>query len=75
MLRLHSSGVASGRRKEHTTGCPFPDKDKLTRKEATERANGMTARGKQVFAYRCPSGGHSHVGSRPPTIARLHWRH
>jgi hypothetical protein len=47
--------------------CPFPDKEQLSRAEATRVArvlNRNPARGK-VYAYRCPSGEHSHVGRRP----------
>jgi len=50
--------------------CPFPAKDQLSRAEATRRAAALNGRrwdGRAVVAYRCPAGGHSHVGHRPVT--------
>jgi hypothetical protein len=54
-----------------TRRCPFPDKDQLTKAAARSRALHLNRRafdGARVKAYRCPAGGHFHVGHpvRPP---------
>ncbi|TKJ25234.1 hypothetical protein A6V29_04220 [Blastococcus sp. CCUG 61487] len=48
--------------------CPFPEKDKLSKIEAQDRARQLNRRrydGRAVLAYRCPAGGHHHVGHPP----------
>lgn len=48
--------------------CVFPEKDQLSKAEAKARAATLNRRafdGRPVFAYRCPAGGHHHVGHRP----------
>ena len=50
--------------------CPFPDKDRLTKAQANERAlqlNLARFDGSPVRPYRCRSGGHHHhVGHYVP---------
>lgn len=43
--------------------CRFPDKDRLTEQEARGRAAKLRrTQAAWVNAYRCPAGGHWHVG-------------
>lgn len=45
--------------------CPFPAKEQLTKDGARRRAitlNRCAYDGRRVHAYRCPAGGHHHVG-------------
>lgn len=47
--------------------CPFPEKDQLTKAESKARAKNLNRHaydGRRVQAYRCPVGGHHHVGHR-----------
>lgn len=45
--------------------CPTPGKKRYSRAEATQTANALNQPGREkVFAYRCPTGDHSHVGRR-----------
>lgn len=59
----------SGRsRRKRATECPFPQKDQLTKAGAADRARQLNARrydGRAVKPYRCPAGGHHHVGHLP----------
>ena len=57
--------------------CPFPRKQKLTKARALAQVAGMNRHRKLpggLHAYRCPAGGHWHVGHpRPPARKRRQW--
>ena len=48
------------------TRCPFPEKEQLTKPEAIARAAVLSRKpgARRVEYYRCPGGGHHHVGHR-----------
>lgn len=48
------------------TRCPFPDKEKLTKREAILRAAALNRRpgARHLTYYACPGGGHHHVGHK-----------
>ncbi|WP_139246024.1 hypothetical protein [Geodermatophilus amargosae] len=56
--------------------CPFPEKERLMKEAARARAmtlNRCAYDGRTVHAYRCPAGGHHHVGHRRPRGRRRRW--
>jgi hypothetical protein len=56
--------------------CPFPEKEPLTKVAATNRARSLNWHafdGRRVQAYRCPGGGHHHVGHYRPSKGRKRW--
>jgi hypothetical protein len=56
--------------------CPFPEKEQLTKEAAQRRAAALNRRaydGRRVYAYRCPAGGHHHVGHPPTSGRRKRW--
>lgn len=46
--------------------CSFPDKEQLTHAEAKARALALSRKpgARRLESYRCPAGGHYHVGHR-----------
>jgi hypothetical protein len=54
--------------------CKFPEKDQLTQREAQARRDAFRRdpRNGYVQAYRCPAGGHYHVG-HPRGRKRKKW--
>jgi hypothetical protein len=46
--------------------CSFPEKEQLTHAEAKARARFLSSRpgATRIQSYRCPAGGHYHVGHR-----------
>jgi hypothetical protein len=57
--------------------CAFPGKDQFTHAEAKRRVdelNRFAFDGRPVHAYRCPSGGHWHVGHWRPAAQRARRR-
>jgi hypothetical protein len=56
--------------------CPFPEKERLTKESAKRRAVALNRHaydGRTVHAYRCPAGGHHHVGHPPANGRRKRW--
>lgn len=63
------------RRKPKVRECPYPHKKKYTQEEARQVAGMMFRTEKiSVFPYRCPVGGHSHIGHKSPFVAHKYSR-
>jgi hypothetical protein len=56
-----------GPRRRKIKACPFPEKERYTANEATDVSKAFFAKNKiMLYAYKCPAGGHSHVGHKSP---------
>jgi len=54
-----------GRTRRERNECRFPDKKRLTKRQATMELQALRAKGRRnLYTYRCPSKGHYHLGRR-----------